>query len=162
MTTDSLLSLASPHNSVSEASFYKHIDLDLPDSERLRQLLIWSAIRASGTTTFSSSSTPSKPSSLPSFAALQKSAQNLPLLSEQAKEVIRREQDDLVRKLAKRMIDLSLYCGPSQPTAGPSSSEKLKENEQNLKNKDFEVKYSQEIRQYAFYDLLAGYIIEHE
>ena len=158
--TDSFLSLASPHNSVSEASFYKHIDLDLPDSERLRQLLIWSAIRASGTTTFSSSSTPSKPSSLPSFAALQKSARNLPSVSEQAQEVIRREQDDLVRKLAKRMIDLSLYGGPTEPTAGPSSNGRLKENEQNMKNKDFEVKYTQEIRQYVLYDLLIDYIIE--
>lgn len=64
--------------------------------------------------------------------------------------MIRREQDDLVRKLAERKIDLSLYCGPSQATAGPSSNGKLKENEQNLKNKDFEIKYSQEIRQYVF------------
>jgi len=58
------------------------------------------------------------------------------------------------------MIDLSLYGGPTESTAGPSSNGRLKENEQNMKNKDFEVKYTQEIRQYVLYDLLIDYIIQ--
>lgn len=141
LTWDAFLSFfltASPHNSVSETSFYKHIDCDLPDSERLRQLLIWCSIRASGTTTFSSSSTPSKPKSLP--ANIQ-----LPKLSAKANQVFRSFQDDVVRMLAERKIDLSLYGGPDTSQAGPSEV-KLRENEQNSKNKEFEVKYSQEIR----------------
>ncbi|TEB33524.1 hypothetical protein FA13DRAFT_1789946 [Coprinellus micaceus] len=38
--------ITQPHNTVSEASFYKHIDADLPEVERIRQLLIWCAMRA--------------------------------------------------------------------------------------------------------------------
>lgn len=133
------VSVASPHNSVSETSFYKHIDYDLPDSERLRQLLIWCTIRASGTTTFSSSSTPSKPKSAPKDV-------QLPKLSAKATQALNKVQDDIVRMLAERKIDLSLYGGPDPSQAGPSGV-KLRENEQNLKNKDFEVKYSQQIRQ---------------
>ncbi len=60
-------------------------------------------------------------------------------------QVLRRFQDDAVRMLAERKIDLSLYGGPELNQPGPSEA-KLRENEQNSKNKQFEVKYSQEIR----------------
>src|ERR1700736_3918052 len=38
--------IAQPHTSVSDSSFYKHIDCDLPGSSRARQLLIWCSSRA--------------------------------------------------------------------------------------------------------------------
>lgn len=60
--------------------------------------------------------------------------------------MLRKFQDDAVRMLAERKIDLSLYGGlDASHQSGPSEGE-LRENEQNSKNKQFEVKYSQEIR----------------
>src|SRR6266511_2793202 len=46
---------AQPHNSVLESSFYKHIDTDLHDPERIRQLLIWCSLRAAAAPASSSS-----------------------------------------------------------------------------------------------------------
>ncbi|KAJ1307169.1 hypothetical protein OPQ81_001286 [Rhizoctonia solani] len=39
--------LATPHASVSPDTFYRHVDPDLPDALRLRQVLCWTASRAS-------------------------------------------------------------------------------------------------------------------
>jgi hypothetical protein len=55
-------------------------------------------------------------------------------------------QDDLVRQLAERKIDLSSFGGVVQQAENGEGGKKLKENEQNSKNKAFEVKYSREIR----------------
>lgn len=38
--------IAQPHTSVSDSSFHKHIDGDLPEPARARQLLIWCSYRA--------------------------------------------------------------------------------------------------------------------
>ncbi|KAJ3486578.1 hypothetical protein NLJ89_g11797 [Agrocybe chaxingu] len=65
-----------PHTSVSESSFYKHIDCDLPEPERIRQLLIWCSVRAAAT-----------PASSPS----------LPPLSAEGVQILKSAQDDVVR-----------------------------------------------------------------
>lgn len=129
-----------PHNSVSDGSFYKHIDADLPDSERIRQLLIWSSLRAAATPTpstskaTSSSSQPHQPPPPP-----------LPPLSAEAVKVLKSVQDDIVKMLTEKRIDLSLYS----PEAGSSSKTKpedLLQNEQNVRNRQWEITYSDYIK----------------
>ncbi|KAF7340246.1 Kinetochore protein mis13 [Mycena venus] len=113
-----LRALTLPHPKVKEDSFYKHIDRDLPDSEQLRQLLIWSASRAGASSAASiSSSLP------PEDAAALKSM-----------------TDDMVRMLAERRLDLSLF-GPDDEAA-PTGT-----NAQNEKNKQWEVIYTQQLRE---------------
>jgi kinetochore protein Mis13/DSN1 len=126
-----LTAAASPPNSVPEATFFKHIDCDLPETERVRQLLIWCAIRSSGSNPVSRSSTPVKPKPIPG-------------LTDRGAEVSRRIKDDFIRRLVERKASLNLYGGPSQ-----AEGSKLKENQQNTRNKDLDVKYSQDIRQWV-------------
>lgn len=123
---------AQPHNSVSESSFYKHIDCDLPDAERVRQLLIWCSSRAA------SNSTTSSPKDPP---------QALPPLSAQGIQLLKSVQDDVVRMLAERKIDLSLY--PPE-ASGSAVTEPQKENEQNVTNRGWEVTYGTHIQRCVF------------
>ncbi|KAF8343623.1 Mis12-Mtw1 protein family-domain-containing protein [Amanita rubescens] len=98
-----------PHNSVSSTSFYKHIDADLPDSERLRTLLIWCASRAAAKST-----SPSKPNSTASDNGKESSGDKdnrppepeLPPLSARAQEVLKNIQEDVIRMLAERKKQL--------------------------------------------------------
>lgn len=122
---------AHPHNSVSESSFYKHIDVDLPEPERIRQLLIWCSVRASSSPTSSSSSK-------------ETSSKSLPTLSEQAKQSLKAVQDDIVRKLAEKRIDLNISNASKR-----TPPEELRENEQNVRNRMWEVTYSNQIQQYV-------------
>ncbi|PPQ83326.1 hypothetical protein CVT25_003965 [Psilocybe cyanescens] len=125
--------ITQPHNSVSESSFHKHIDCDLPEPERLRQLLIWCSLRAASNP--SSATTSSKPPPPP-----------LPPLSAEGAQVLKSVQEGLVRMLAGKEINLSLY----EPEAGSSSTkppEDLRENEQNVRNRQWEVRYTQHIQQ---------------
>ncbi len=117
---------AQPHNSVSESSFYKHIDTDLPDPERIRQLLIWCSLRAAAAPASSSS------------------ASKLPPLSAEAVQALKASQEDIVRSLAERKIDLSMYSseGRKEPQQG-----ELRENEQNVRNRMWEVTYTNHIQQ---------------
>ncbi|ESK98416.1 mis12-mtw1 family protein [Moniliophthora roreri MCA 2997] len=120
-----------PHKSVSHESFYKHIDVDLPESERLRQLFIWCHSRTI--------QDPSTPSSSTSFHV------DLPPLSAKAallfKDVLKME----LQSLAEKQVDLNLYS-PSSSHAGPSSAPQMKKNEQNVSNRRWEAAYSEDIR----------------
>ncbi|KAF8624426.1 hypothetical protein AX17_007135 [Amanita inopinata Kibby_2008] len=136
-----------PHNSVSETSFYKHIDADLPDSERLRQLLIWCASRAATKYT----SAPSKPNSSSSANAKDNPGKggnpppNLPPLSSRATQVLKGVQESVIRMLAERRIDLSMY-GDNQGETSRKGQEKMQPNEQNVTNRMWEVRYAEEIK----------------
>ncbi|KDR68567.1 hypothetical protein GALMADRAFT_146221 [Galerina marginata CBS 339.88] len=129
--------ITQPHNSVSESSFYKHIDSEIPEPERVRQLLIWCSLRAASTPTSSSSKPPlstSKPPPPP-----------LPPLSAQGVQLLKSVQEDVVRMLAEKRIDLSLYS--PQASSSKTPAENLRENEQNVRNRQWEVTYSQHIQQ---------------
>ena len=123
---------AQPHNSVSESSFYKHIDCDLPEPERIRQLLIWCSLRASSTSSSSSASSSKVP---------------LPSLSADGVQVLQSVQKAVIRMLAEKKIDLSLYSSEADTRKRPP--EDLRENEQNVRNRLWEVTYSQHIQQYV-------------
>lgn len=122
---------AQPHNSVSESSFYKHIDYDLPDPERIRQLLIWCSLRAVASPPTPSTSRPSSP--VP------------PPLSAQGTEALKSLQDDLVRMLAEKRVDLSQQS--PDPGSSQAPREDLRENEQNVRNRHLEIAYSQHVQQ---------------
>jgi len=122
----SFLEKAQPHNSVSESSFYKHIDADLPDPERIRQLLIWCSLRTLS----------SNPTTTP----------DLPPLTDEALQLLKLAQDDVVRSLAEKKIDLSNYS--SHPSSQPPQGD-LRENEQNVRNRMWEVSYTNDIQKYV-------------
>ena len=114
---------AQPHNSVSESSFYKHIDADLSDCERIRQLLIWCSLRTL-------SGNPSSKSG------------DLPVLNSEAVKLLRLAQEDVVRRLAEKKIELNFYSSSSSSQAQGD----LRENEQNVRNRKWEVSYTGEIQ----------------
>lgn len=115
-------SLAHPHNTVSESSFFKHIDSDIPETERLRLLLIWCTSRAAH----------SYHSSNPDAS--------LPPLSEQESTVLNKVHEDIQQMLADKKIDIS-------PTSQPSgSSQQSRANDQNVSNRKYETRYSNEIQ----------------
>lgn len=124
--------IAQPHNSVSESSFFKHIDVDLPEPERIRQLLIWCSLRAFSSLTSSASSSSTK----------------LPPLSTESVQILKTVQEDVVRKLAEKKIGLSFYSSESNGTTGD-----LLENEQNIRNRMCEVTYSDHIKQCVLFVL---------
>ncbi|KAK2465940.1 hypothetical protein APHAL10511_001581 [Amanita phalloides] len=127
--------IAQPHNSVSDTSFYKHIDADLPHAERLRTLLIWCASRAAG------KSSSLKPNSTKDNNPDPPPDHDLPPLSERAQQTLKELQDDVIRMLAEKRIDLSLYGSiPAQ------SGEGLKPNEQNVTNRMLELRYTEQIK----------------
>jgi kinetochore protein Mis13/DSN1 len=103
--------------------------------------LIWCTIRSSGSNSFSRSSTPVKPKPIPG-------------LTDTGAEVSRRIKDDFIRRLVERKTSLNLYGGASRPEGS-----KLKENEQNTRNKDLDVKYSQDIRQWVAFQFRNIYIM---
>jgi kinetochore protein Mis13/DSN1 len=135
--------LAQPHPSVSDSSFYKHIDCDLPDPHRARQLLVWSAARAM-TRLSESSSSNSQSTSKPSSSG---SGKDPPPLDEHRKQILKTVQDDFIRMLAEKKIDTSVYGhGPD----GKASDERpLKPNEQNVKNKEREIKFREHIERFV-------------
>ncbi|KAJ7933635.1 Mis12-Mtw1 protein family-domain-containing protein [Mycena leptocephala] len=106
---------ALPHPKVDEEYFYKHIDRDLPDAEQLRQLLIWSASRA-GSSSSASKLVPEDTSALKAIT------------------------DDMVRMLAERRLDLSLFA-PDDEDAPKGT------NAENERNKQWEVVYGEQLRQ---------------
>ncbi|KAJ7451045.1 Mis12-Mtw1 protein family-domain-containing protein [Mycena latifolia] len=107
---------ALPHARVDEESFYKHVDRDRPEAEQLRQLLTWCTSRAA-------EAGPSVPVPPADAAALQTI------------------KSDMVRTVADRQIDLSLYAPEDQSMDGAPTGQ----NAQNEKNKRWEDVYSREI-----------------
>ncbi|KAF5378704.1 hypothetical protein D9757_010770 [Collybiopsis confluens] len=99
--------IAHPHPSISESSFYKHIDPELPDTERLRLLLTWCASRAENSYTSAVSGT------------------MLPPLTAEEASVLQRSQGNIMRMLVAKQIDLS-------PTLQSQPSDTRKPNEKNV------------------------------
>lgn len=154
MALDSCANLtctAQPHASVSDSSFYKHIDCELPEPERLRQLLVWAAGRAVRRLSSPSSSSPSTE---PSHLAINKSSgghgKDPPVLSDDQKEVVRVVQEDFIRMLAEKKINLSVYTRDRTP-----SGSRLRPNEQNVKNQARQVTFQQHIDRYVQCILIA-------
>ena len=113
---------AQPHSSVSDFTLYKHIDPEVPESQRARQLLVWSAHRASTARTSGSTQQGKDPP--------QK-------LSSEGAQVLAQVQERIIKMLATKLIDTSIY-GDDPST---SSSTQAKANEQNVMNRSREEKF---------------------
>ncbi|KAH7884268.1 Mis12-Mtw1 protein family-domain-containing protein [Phlebopus sp. FC_14] len=132
--------ITQPHASVNDSSFYKHIDYDLPESQRLRQLLVWSAARAMTRTPGAASSSSTKPSKPPSERSSSSRGKDPPPLDDHLKRILKTVQEDFIRMLAEKKIDTSVYGG-----GDGKASDHLKPNEQNVKNRAREVTFQQHI-----------------
>ncbi|EMD31504.1 hypothetical protein CERSUDRAFT_100359 [Gelatoporia subvermispora B] len=129
--------IAQPHTSVSDTSFYKHIDCELPEPQRARQLLIWCSHRAMNATSDpSSQASTSKRSS-------KKSGKDPPPLSETGSQLLKRVQDRVIRMLAEKQIDTNVYS-PEDASSRPPTH--LKQNEQNVKNRAREARFNAHIQ----------------
>lgn len=135
-----LLITAHPHTSVSDSSFFKHIDAELPNSERVRQLLIWCTSRAAAQIRQETTSTHEL-----GAATLPR----LPLLSKEASEVFKTIQEDTLRFLAEKKVDLSSYAQEGAPPGSSGSSGPLRENKQNVANRGLAVTYGGQIQRCA-------------
>ncbi|KAG6853876.1 hypothetical protein C0991_000483 [Blastosporella zonata] len=125
--------ITQPHNSVADTSFYKHIDADLPDSDRVRQLLIWCSARAAAASPSSPSSSSTNPDPPPP---------PLPALSAKAEHALKCVQEDIVRQLAERRVDLSLFGNHEEK----EPQGELAANKQNVTNRTWEGIYGGDIQ----------------
>ncbi|KAH8112630.1 Mis12-Mtw1 protein family-domain-containing protein [Phellopilus nigrolimitatus] len=128
-----------PHTSVSDTSLYKHIDPDLPESQRVRQLLIWVSSRAMDPPSSSSRTRGRK-----SIVGQVPPEPQLPPLPSGGAELLKEIKADLVRQLAEKKIDTSAYSGPPEVNG---SAWKLRENEQNVKNRAREKLFTEQIEE---------------
>ncbi|KAG9109627.1 hypothetical protein FRC07_008278, partial [Ceratobasidium sp. 392] len=94
----SLSSRASPHPSVPSDTFFRHVDPDLPDALRLRQILCWTASRASDQT---------QPES---------SRSGLPPLSPALSDMLKSIQSTSVKRIASGQINTAISS--AQPREG--------------------------------------------
>ncbi|KAH7907674.1 Mis12-Mtw1 protein family-domain-containing protein, partial [Hygrophoropsis aurantiaca] len=124
--------ISQPHTSVRNSSFYKHIDCELPEPQRARQLLIWSAARAMARETSPSRSEPGRADG---------KDPPVPELTERERQIVRTVQEDFIRLLAEKKIDTSVYNHDDASSAGKI----LKPNEQNVKNRAREIKFREHI-----------------
>lgn len=132
--------ITQPHATVSDSSFYKHIDCDLPDPQRARQLLVWSAARAMTRISEASSSSKSQSKSKASSSG---SGKDPPPLDEHRKQILKTVQDDFIRMLAEKKIDTPVYGHGLDGQVG--GEQNLKPNEQNVKNREREIKFREHI-----------------
>lgn len=128
--------ISQPHTSVADSSFHKHIDGELPEPARARQLLIWCSHRAMNTPTDSAQGSSSK------RRESKKSGKDPPPLSDEATALLKRVQEGVIRMLADKKIDTNVYSAeddrePSRPK---------KENEQNVKNRAREIRFNAHIQ----------------
>lgn len=137
-------SLAKPHASVSDTSLYKHIDTDLPEAERIRQLLIWTTSRALEPLSAAAANGRGRKS----LSSKRPPDQDLPPLPPGGDQLLREVEAELIRQIAEKRIDTSGYGGPSE---GSSSAWALKENEQNVRNRAREKLFSEQIEVYVLH-----------
>ncbi|KAI0649521.1 Mis12-Mtw1 protein family-domain-containing protein [Trametes meyenii] len=130
--------ISHPHTSVSVSSFFKHIDPELPEPQRARQLLMWCSNRAMNEL---ADQTPQAGSSRRKSA---NSGKDPPPLSPTQAEILKRTEDSLIRMIAERKVDTNVYGG-----AGSQSGDgrPLRENEQNVKNRAREARFNAHIQQ---------------
>jgi len=133
---------------VSDTSFYKHIDPDLPPAARVRQLLIWCSSRAVANAEASSEAATSTKRKGKGKRSAKDTKEPLPdtgpALSEKAKKALKGTQEDVIRMLAQRKIDTGVFGGP-----GESKETVLKENAQNVRNRECHARFTAQIERYV-------------
>ncbi|KAI6098322.1 Mis12-Mtw1 protein family-domain-containing protein [Pisolithus croceorrhizus] len=146
--------ISQPHASVSDASFYKHIDCELPEPQRARQLLVWSAARAMTRLSDSSSSSSKQLSSGSSSSKVGEThsrEKDPPPLNNDQREILKVVREEFIRMLAERKIDTSVYSQDKAPSAGITGDGErkggeMKPNDQNVRNREREVTFRRRIQ----------------
>jgi|SRR6267142_6407153 len=116
---------AQPHSSLDDASLYKHIDSELPDPDRARQLIILCAARAPVPTPREGKDPPSE-------------------VSEKGAKLLQELKDDVLLLLAERKIDTSVMT-TDQPGSPANGSVDIRPNEQNVNNRARTTRFKDEI-----------------
>ena len=135
---------------MSVSSFFKHIDTELPEPQRARQLLIWCSNRAMNEP---AGQAPEASSSKQKSA---NSGKDPPALSAAQADILKRTQESIIKMLAEKKVDTNVYGGSGSQS---DSNRPLKENEQNVKNRARESRFNGHIqrcepyfiRQYTLY-----------
>jgi kinetochore protein Mis13/DSN1 len=122
-----------PHSSVSDFTLYKHIDPEAPESQRARQLLVWSAHRAS-----------SAPQST-SIHSNQQGKDPPPKLNSEGAKILRQVQERIIKMLVDKLVDTSVFGDESSAI----SSTQVRANEQNVMNRGREEKFLARIERYV-------------
>jgi len=130
--TFSLL-VAQPHSSVDDGSFYKHIDSELPDPDRARQLIIVCAARAPLPAPREGKDPPGEP-------------------SEKGAKLLQGLKDSVLRLLAERKIDLNATSIDRRGSPANGSLD-IRPNEQNVNNRARTTRFKDEIRVYVIFIL---------
>jgi hypothetical protein len=115
---------------VDDASLYKHIDSELPDPDRARQLIILCAARAPLPAPREGKDPPDQP-------------------SEKGMKLLQELKDDVLLLLAERKVDMNVMS-TDQPDSAASGSVDVRTNEQNVNNRARTTRFKDEIRTYVF------------
>ncbi|KAI0248866.1 Mis12-Mtw1 protein family-domain-containing protein [Lactifluus subvellereus] len=118
--------ITQPHSSVDDASLYKHIDSELPDPDRARQLIILCAARAPLPAPHEGKDPPSQP-------------------SEKGMKLLQELKDDVLLLMAERKVDLNVMA-TDQSGSAPNEGGDVRPNEQNVNNRARTVRFKDEIR----------------
>jgi kinetochore protein Mis13/DSN1 len=121
-----------PHDSVSDDSLSRHIDTDVPESDRLRHLLTWSFSRATSSSS-PTSSQKKKPPSQPSRT-----------LSTKAADYFESFEREMVKMVVERKVDVDSILEST-----PRGQTGLRENPQNVSNRRWEVIYTADNERYV-------------
>jgi kinetochore protein Mis13/DSN1 len=125
---------------VDDTSFYKHIDPELPDPDRARQLTLLCAARAPIPAPREGKDPPSEP-------------------SEKGKKLLQELKDNVLLLLAERKIDMGVRS-VDQAGSPANGSLDIRPNEQNVNNRARTTRFKDEIRMcvvlfnFKFYVLL--------
>jgi len=117
---------AQPHSSVDDASLYKHIDSELPDPDRARQLIMLCAARAPLPTSHEGNGPPNGP-------------------SEKGVKLLQDMRDNVLLLLAERKLDLNVTA-TDQPSSAENGNVDLRPNEQNVNNRARTTRFKDEIQ----------------
>ncbi|KAI0091077.1 Mis12-Mtw1 protein family-domain-containing protein [Irpex rosettiformis] len=137
--------IAQPHTAVRDSSFYKHIDVELPEPQRAQQLLIWCSHRAMNELVEKNTQAATASSSLPNG---KDPGKDPPPLSAADMMLVKGVEENLVRMLAEKRIDTNVY---SPPDDGETSMV-LKENEGNMRNRAREARFNAHIQKLKLED----------
>ncbi|PIL35324.1 hypothetical protein GSI_02049 [Ganoderma sinense ZZ0214-1] len=131
--------ISHPHTSVSVSSFFKHIDCELPEPQRARQLLIWCSNRAMNEL---ADQAPQASSS--KQASTNSGKDPPPPLSAAQADILKRAEESLMRMLAEKKVDTNVYGGGGSQNG--DAQHPLRENEQNIKNRAREARFNGHIQ----------------
>ncbi|KAI0052344.1 hypothetical protein FA95DRAFT_1553684 [Auriscalpium vulgare] len=116
--------IVQPHSSVEEKAFHMHIDRDLPESSRARQLLIWCAARTEA------DAGPSR-----------KPRDQLPPLDANGARLVKDLRDAAIRMLAEGRIDTNVMS----PAGSDAGSRKLAPHQDNERNRAKKAQFTADI-----------------